>query len=614
MQTHIRNMTAAAAVMMTAAALADPGTAFTYQGQLKNGGVLATGPHDLRFRLFDAATGGNQVGSTLCADDAAVAEGLFTVILDFGGVFAAGDPLFLEIDVRQDTGLNCSNAGGFVSMSSRQALTPAPFAAYATNARSAISAESADNANTLGGQASTFYRNATNLNAGTLADARLTANVPRLNAASTFTGAVTMTNAANQFAGSGTGLVGLNATNLTTGTVADALLSSNIARLNGVNLFTNAGNVFVGDGSGLTGLSASGLSGQIVGTQIADNSIDTFKIAPSAIIGSDISDNSIGSTKIVNGAVTSLKLAAGSVSGGVGGTIADGSIGNADLQANMIASVNIIDGTIVAADIAGGAVTGALIADDSITAPDLAPGSVGASEIADGSVGSAEITTNAVTSAKLAVDAVTNTRLALDSASLLRVTGGAMQSNGTRIGLGAAPLATHELYVNGDLRAETGIDTPGTVTANAFVYSPPAMRYYSINGFDMFPGNTSELTNGDIYILPTVAAKTYLVSVHLPHGATVTALRVNCTDDNSLNDVTAFLLRRGNDGSAGGTLAQLSTSGNVPGIREFTDTSISGAVIDNDTFYYVFRLDMPGTSLGGIAFRAARIEYTLSQP
>ena len=57
MQTHIRNMTAAAAVMMTAAALADPGTAFIYQGQLKNGGVLATGPHDLRFRLFDAATG-----------------------------------------------------------------------------------------------------------------------------------------------------------------------------------------------------------------------------------------------------------------------------------------------------------------------------------------------------------------------------------------------------------------------------------------------------------------------------------------------------------------------------------------------------------------------------
>ncbi|MDO8631844.1 MAG: hypothetical protein Q7R41_15260, partial [Phycisphaerales bacterium] len=43
--------------------LAAPVTmAFTYQGQLKSDGAPATGLHDLRFRLFDAAVGGAPVG------------------------------------------------------------------------------------------------------------------------------------------------------------------------------------------------------------------------------------------------------------------------------------------------------------------------------------------------------------------------------------------------------------------------------------------------------------------------------------------------------------------------------------------------------------------------
>ena len=39
-------------------------TAFTYQGQLKDGGMPATGAYDLQFRLFDAANSGNHVAGT----------------------------------------------------------------------------------------------------------------------------------------------------------------------------------------------------------------------------------------------------------------------------------------------------------------------------------------------------------------------------------------------------------------------------------------------------------------------------------------------------------------------------------------------------------------------
>lgn len=109
------------------------GTAFTYQGQLKSAGSPANGLHDLRFRLYDAFAGGAQVGPTLCANNVSVTEGLFTVSLDFGAQFA-GDQRFLEIDVRADTGLNCANPAGFVTLAPRQALTAAPNAIFALNA------------------------------------------------------------------------------------------------------------------------------------------------------------------------------------------------------------------------------------------------------------------------------------------------------------------------------------------------------------------------------------------------------------------------------------------------------------------------------------------------
>ncbi len=44
-------------------------TAFTYQGQLKDGGAPANGDYDLRFSLYDGVSGGNLVAGPEGVDE-----------------------------------------------------------------------------------------------------------------------------------------------------------------------------------------------------------------------------------------------------------------------------------------------------------------------------------------------------------------------------------------------------------------------------------------------------------------------------------------------------------------------------------------------------------------
>ena len=100
------------------------GTAFTYQGRLNVNGSPANGTYDFRFRLSSDSQGNNYIGSPVLADGKTVAEGLFTVTLDFGPVFN-GSNVWLEVDVRTNGG------PGYSALAPLQALTPAPMALYA---------------------------------------------------------------------------------------------------------------------------------------------------------------------------------------------------------------------------------------------------------------------------------------------------------------------------------------------------------------------------------------------------------------------------------------------------------------------------------------------------
>ena len=105
------------------------GTSFTYQGRLTDGGRPASGSYDFQFRLYDAASGWTQVGSTVNKEDVAVTEGLFTVELSFGGGVFTGDERWLEIFVRPG-----ASTGPYTSLTPRQALTATPYAVYALGA------------------------------------------------------------------------------------------------------------------------------------------------------------------------------------------------------------------------------------------------------------------------------------------------------------------------------------------------------------------------------------------------------------------------------------------------------------------------------------------------
>lgn len=152
-------------------------TAFTYQGSLKTSGSPANGNYDLQFLLFDAASAGTQLGPTVSANGVAVADGTFSVSLDFGNQFP-GANRFLEIRVQPPGG------GGFTTLAPRQMLMSTPYSIKTLNA---------ENANQLGGIASGQYLqtngsgsgltdlNAGSVTSGTLSNARLgqipTANI-----------------------------------------------------------------------------------------------------------------------------------------------------------------------------------------------------------------------------------------------------------------------------------------------------------------------------------------------------------------------------------------------------------------------------------------------------
>jgi hypothetical protein len=225
------------------------GTAFTYQGQLDEGGSPASGSYDFTFALYNTSNLSiTNVAGPITNSAVVVTNGLFTTTLDFGSGIFTGTNYWLGIAVRTNGGTQ------FTGLSPRQPLLPVPYAIFATTA--------------------------SNLS-GTLPSSQLSGALPSSQISGTYSSAVTFSNSANSFigvftgnfTGTGSSLSNLNASQLTTGTVADARLSSNVALLNtnqtftgfntftgtnnltGVNIFTNMGNNFHGSffGNGLVG-------------------------------------------------------------------------------------------------------------------------------------------------------------------------------------------------------------------------------------------------------------------------------------------------------------------------------------------------------------------------
>ena len=114
-------------------------SAVNYQGELKEGGAAAQGTYEMQFKLFDSVTGGSQVGSTVTNLSVTVANGIFSVSLDFGApAFSTGADRFLEIGVRKP-----SDPPGFTLLSPRQPMTSSPYSLRTVSAASADSLSAA---------------------------------------------------------------------------------------------------------------------------------------------------------------------------------------------------------------------------------------------------------------------------------------------------------------------------------------------------------------------------------------------------------------------------------------------------------------------------------------
>ncbi len=118
-----------AAPIVNASSGASISTTFTYQGQLKNNGSAVNGLCDFQFGLWNSASGGAQVSGTTTqtVNNVAVTNGLFSVPINFGLNAFNGDARYLAIAVA------CPSGSGYTPMTTRQALTPVPYALYALN-------------------------------------------------------------------------------------------------------------------------------------------------------------------------------------------------------------------------------------------------------------------------------------------------------------------------------------------------------------------------------------------------------------------------------------------------------------------------------------------------
>ena len=94
---------------------------------VKSGSEISSGPHSFRFRLYDAASGGTQIGLVLAAPSTQVIDGRFAVELNFGSSPFVGNTRWIEIDVAPGASTN------YTTLTPRQKITAAPYAAFALN-------------------------------------------------------------------------------------------------------------------------------------------------------------------------------------------------------------------------------------------------------------------------------------------------------------------------------------------------------------------------------------------------------------------------------------------------------------------------------------------------
>ena len=104
-------------------------TAFNFQGRLNDGANPANGNFEIQFKLYDALSGGTQIGATVSRPNVAIINGIFAAQLNFGAAAFDGSNRFVEIGVRP-----AGSANAFNILNPRQAILSTPYTIQAQNA------------------------------------------------------------------------------------------------------------------------------------------------------------------------------------------------------------------------------------------------------------------------------------------------------------------------------------------------------------------------------------------------------------------------------------------------------------------------------------------------
>ena len=144
-------------------------TAFTYQGELLDGGNPANGTYNLKVIVFDAALNGNALTPAI-AKTVQAANGRFTITLDPGAGIFTGAPRWMELYMRTNlTGL-------YTMLSPRQAISTTPYATFAAGANAAGLSGTISAANIASGTITSDLLATNSITASELAAGAVTAN------------------------------------------------------------------------------------------------------------------------------------------------------------------------------------------------------------------------------------------------------------------------------------------------------------------------------------------------------------------------------------------------------------------------------------------------------
>ena len=246
---------------------ASPSALVNYQGVLRNASnAPLSGTFDMVFRFYDTMTGGNEIlvdsHSAVGGSPVTVSGGLFNVQLGSGvltdgagpgvysslaEVFASYGTVYLSVQVGSEV------------LTPRTRIVSAAYSLNSANLDGRSSGAFAQR-----GAANTFTTGPQTLQTGGAATKGLVVQAVASQAANlqewqnSIGTAVASVSPGGTFSGDGSGLTGLNASSLSSGTVPDGRLAG---AYSAAVTFSNASNSFAGSGSGLTNVNADKLDG-----------------------------------------------------------------------------------------------------------------------------------------------------------------------------------------------------------------------------------------------------------------------------------------------------------------------------------------------------------------